>query len=77
MELFIFIELVYIIKILYIFLFLKVCIIGVVIFVLVYGNLEYLFNIVLRLFLYVLGEIEKLVMLGCFVDCILENVMIL
>lgn len=74
MELFIFIELVYIIKILYIFLFLKVCIIGVVIFVLVYGNLEYLFNIVLRLFL---GEIEKLVMLGCFVDCILENVMIL
>lgn len=64
----------YIIKILYIFLFLKVCIIGVVIFVLVYGNLEYLFNIVLRLFL---GEIEKLVMLGCFVDCILENVMIL
>lgn len=77
MELFLFIELVYIIKILYIFLFLKVCIIGVVIFVLVYGNLEYLFNIVLRLFLYVLGGIEKLVMLGCFVDCILENVMIL
>lgn len=74
MELFLFIELVYIIKILYIFLFLKVCIIGVVIFVLVYGNLEYLFNIVLRLFL---EEIEKLVMLGCFVDCILENVMIL
>lgn len=74
MELFLFIELVYIIKILYIFLFLKVCIIGIVIFVLVYGNLEYLFNIVLRLFL---GEIEKLVMLGCFVDCILENVMIL
>lgn len=74
MELFLFIELVYIIKILYIFLFLKVCIIGVVIFVLVYGNFEYLFNIVLRLFL---GEIEKLVMLGCFVDCILENVMIL